>query len=56
MKVQPLIRWMVIGSLVIVSRAFAKTEGRETKVMIRAIAGDAKVIGEHVARPGRRLR
>jgi len=48
MKVQRLFRLIAIGSLVFVSQAFAQTGGKETKVMIRAIARDAKVIGEHV--------
>src|SRR5580693_3694917 len=34
--------------LVFVSPLFAQTGGKETKVMIRAIARDAKVIGTHV--------
>jgi hypothetical protein len=34
--------------LVLVSPLFAQTGGKETKVMIRAIARDAKVIGTHV--------
>src|SRR6202049_5284730 len=34
--------------LVSVSPLFAQTGGKETKVMIRAIARDAKVIGTHV--------
>src|ERR1700674_1852392 len=34
--------------LVSVSPLFAQTSGKETKVMIRAIARDAKVIGTHV--------
>jgi len=37
-----------LSSLVLVSSALAQTGGKETKVMIRAIARDAKVIGEHV--------
>ena len=34
--------------LILVSPLFAQTGGKETKVMIRAIARDAKVIGTHV--------
>ena len=48
MKMQRLIRWTVIGSLVFASHSFAQTGEIETKIMIRAIARDAKVIGEHV--------
>ena len=39
---------IVIAILVFVSPLFAQTGGKETKVMIRAIARDAKVIGTHV--------
>lgn len=48
MKTQRRISLIAIGLLVFVSQAFAQTGGKETKVMIRAIARDAKVIGEHV--------
>jgi hypothetical protein len=48
MKVQRLVSAIVFASLVLDSQAFAQTGGKETKVMIRAIARDAKVIGEHV--------
>ncbi|MGH9679284.1 MAG: hypothetical protein ACRD4Y_04990, partial [Candidatus Acidiferrales bacterium] len=48
MKTRRLMSLIVLGSLLIVSQAFAQTEGKETKVMIRAVARDAKVIGEHV--------
>ena len=48
MKTQRRISLIVIGLLLFVSQAFAQTGGKETKVMIRAIARDAKVIGEHV--------
>jgi hypothetical protein len=34
--------------LILVSPLFAQTGGKETKIMIRAIARDAKVIGTHV--------
>lgn len=34
--------------LILISPLFAQTGGKETKVMIRAIARDAKVIGTHV--------
>ena len=37
-----------LAILVIASPLFAQTGGKETKVMIRAIARDAKVIGTHV--------
>lgn len=43
-----LLSCLIVGSLVFVSPGFAQTEAKETKVMIRAIARDAKVIGEHV--------
>jgi hypothetical protein len=39
---------IAIGLLVFVCQGFAQTGGKETKVMIRAIARDAKVLGEHV--------
>ena len=48
MKMSRAVSMMVLSSLVLVSSAFAQTGGKETKVMIRAIARDAKVIGEHV--------
>lgn len=48
MKIRRLFSLMAIGSMLFVSQAFAQTEGKETKVMIRAIARDAKVLGEHV--------
>ena len=39
---------IALAILVIASPLFAQTGGKETKVMIRAIARDAKVIGTHV--------
>jgi hypothetical protein len=39
---------IILGSLLFISPAHAQSGGKETKVMIRAIARDAKVIGEHV--------
>jgi hypothetical protein len=39
---------IAIAILVFASPLFAQTSGKETKVMIRAIARDAKVIGTHV--------
>jgi hypothetical protein len=39
---------LAFAVLVLVSPLFAQTQGKETKVMIRAIARDAKVIGTHV--------
>ncbi|MBZ5643582.1 MAG: hypothetical protein LAO19_12545 [Acidobacteriia bacterium] len=39
---------LVFVSQGFVSQGFAQTGGKETKVMIRAIARDAKVLGEHV--------
>ena len=38
----------VFAILIFVSPLFAQTGGKETKVMIRAVARDAKVIGTHV--------
>ncbi len=48
MKVQRLFSAVALSILVIVPQLFAQSSGKETKVMIRAIARDAKVIGEHV--------
>jgi hypothetical protein len=48
MKVRNLFSVVVIGVLVFASQLSARPEGKETKVMIRAIARDAKVIGQHV--------
>ena len=48
MKVLRLLGMIAFGSLLLVPQTFAQTEGKETKVMIRAVARDAKVIGEHV--------
>ncbi len=43
------IRGAILFAVVIfVSPLFAQTGGTETKVMIRAVARDAKVIGTHV--------
>ena len=39
---------IAFAMLILVSPLFAQTGGKETKVMIRAIARDAKVIGTHV--------
>jgi hypothetical protein len=39
---------IVFAILIFVSPLFAQTGGKETKIMIRAIARDAKVIGQHV--------
>ena len=35
-------------AMMLASAAFAQTGGKETKIMIRAVARDAKVIGQHV--------
>ena len=48
MKVRGLFSVTAIAILVSVPPLFAQTGGKETKVMIRAIARDAKVIGTHV--------
>ena len=48
MKTPNLFNMIVIAILAFVSPLFAQTGGKETKVMIRAIARDAKVIGTHV--------
>jgi hypothetical protein len=37
-----------LTALLFVQLAFAQSNGKETKIMIRAVARDAKVIGEHV--------
>src|ERR1700688_1657101 len=39
---------VVFAILIFVSPLFAQTGGKETKIMIRAVARDAKVIGQHV--------
>jgi hypothetical protein len=48
MKTRSLITATMFAILVLVSPLFAQTGGKETKIMIRAIARDAKVIGTHV--------
>jgi hypothetical protein len=48
MKARRLLSVISISILIFVSPLFAQTGGKETKVMIRAIARDAKVIGQHV--------
>jgi hypothetical protein len=48
MKARGLFPAIAFAILVLVSPLFAQTQGKETKVMIRAIARDAKVIGTHV--------
>ena len=48
MNVRRLSSAMSLAILVFASPLFAQTGGKETKVMIRAIARDAKVIGTHV--------
>jgi hypothetical protein len=48
MKVRRIFGTIALSMCVIVPQLFAQTGGIETKVMIRAIARDAKVIGEHV--------
>ncbi len=48
MKTRGLFSAMAFAVLIFVSPLFAQTGGKETKVMIRAIARDAKVIGTHV--------
>ncbi len=48
MKTRSLFSATAFAMLIFVSPLFAQTGGTETKVMIRAIARDAKVIGTHV--------
>ena len=48
MKARGLFSAIAFAILILVSPLFAQTGGKETKVMIRAIARDAKVIGTHV--------
>jgi len=48
MKTRRLPSAIAFAILIFVSPLFAQTGGKETKVMIRAIARDAKVIGTHV--------
>ena len=48
MKFRGSFRAMAFATLLFVSPLFAQNNGKETKVMIRAIARDAKVIGQHV--------
>jgi hypothetical protein len=48
MKAQGFFSAIAFALLILVSPLFAQTGGKETKIMIRAIARDAKVIGTHV--------
>ena len=48
MKSRVLFSAIAFAILIFVSPLFAQTGGKETKIMIRAIARDAKVIGTHV--------
>lgn len=48
MKTRGLFSAIVFAILIFVSPLFAQSGGKETKIMIRAIARDAKVIGTHV--------
>ncbi len=48
MKTRSLSFAIAFAILIFVSPLIAQTGGKETKVMIRAIARDAKVIGTHV--------
>jgi len=48
MRVRGFLSAIAFAILAFVSPLFAQTGGKETKVMIRAIARDAKVIGTHV--------
>jgi hypothetical protein len=48
MKIRGSFSAIAFAILILVSPLFAQTGGKETKVMIRAIARDAKVIGTHV--------
>lgn len=48
MNTRGLFSLIAFAILILVSPLFAQTGGKETKIMIRAIARDAKVIGTHV--------
>ena len=48
MRTRGVLGAITFAILIFVSPLFAQTGGKETKVMIRAIARDAKVIGTHV--------
>ncbi len=48
MRARGIFTAIAFAMLILVSPLFAQTGGKETKVMIRAIARDAKVIGTHV--------
>lgn len=48
MKIRAIISSSAIAALFLVSPLLAQTAGTETKIMIRAVARDAKVIGTHV--------
>lgn len=48
MNVRGLSNTIALAVLIFASSLSAQTSGKETKVMIRAIARDAKVIGQHV--------
>jgi hypothetical protein len=48
MRIRRIFSASAIATLFLVSPLFAQTGGTETKIMIRAIARDAKVIGTHV--------
>jgi hypothetical protein len=48
MNVRGLSSTIAVAILIFASSLSAQTSGKETKVMIRAIARDAKVIGQHV--------
>jgi len=48
MRIRRLSGAIVFAILLLASPLLAQTSGKETKVMIRAIARDAKVIGQHV--------
>ncbi|HWY76816.1 MAG TPA: hypothetical protein VN281_14430, partial [Verrucomicrobiae bacterium] len=48
MKTRGLFSAITFAIVIFVSPLFAQTGGKETKVMVRAIARDAKVIGTHV--------
>jgi hypothetical protein len=48
MRIRPMSCAIPFALLVLVASASAQPAGKETNVMIRAIARDAKVIGQHV--------
>jgi len=48
MKIRGLIAAISLAVPMLATPLLAQTQGKETKIMIRAVARDAKVIGQHV--------